>query len=58
MQFKGKWFLYYGQADSTIGVAIADVEVSRSETVKLRHEDVLTGPAHSFISDSGLREQQ
>ena len=26
VQFKGKWFLYYGQADSTLGVATADVQ--------------------------------
>ncbi|KAK3079090.1 hypothetical protein LTS18_005764 [Coniosporium uncinatum] len=26
VQFKGKWFLYYGQADSTLGVAVADVQ--------------------------------
>jgi predicted GH43/DUF377 family glycosyl hydrolase len=27
VQFKGKWFLYYGQADQTIGVAIANVDM-------------------------------
>ncbi|EXJ83408.1 hypothetical protein A1O1_07031 [Capronia coronata CBS 617.96] len=26
VQFRGKWFLYYGQADKTIGVAVADVQ--------------------------------
>jgi len=26
VQFKGKWFLYFGQADSTLGVATADVQ--------------------------------
>ena len=26
VQFRGKWFLYYGQADQTIGVATADVQ--------------------------------
>jgi hypothetical protein len=26
VQFKGKWFLYYGQADQTLGVAVADVQ--------------------------------
>lgn len=26
VQYKGKWFLYYGQADSDLGVAIADVQ--------------------------------
>jgi predicted GH43/DUF377 family glycosyl hydrolase len=26
VQFKGKWFLYYGQADSQLGVATADVQ--------------------------------
>ncbi|GIZ44481.1 hypothetical protein CKM354_000767800 [Cercospora kikuchii] len=26
VQFKGKWFLYFGQADSTLGVAVADVQ--------------------------------
>lgn len=26
VQFQGKWFLYYGQADQTIGVAVADVQ--------------------------------
>ncbi|KIW40561.1 uncharacterized protein PV06_07747 [Exophiala oligosperma] len=26
VQFKGKWFLYYGQADQTVGVAVADVQ--------------------------------
>ena len=26
VQFKGKWFLYYGQADETLGVAVADVQ--------------------------------
>ncbi|EXJ87374.1 hypothetical protein A1O3_04333 [Capronia epimyces CBS 606.96] len=26
VQFHGKWFLYYGQADATIGVAVADVQ--------------------------------
>ncbi|KAJ6093506.1 hypothetical protein N7486_008795 [Penicillium sp. IBT 16267x] len=26
VQFKGKWFLYYGQADSELGVATADVQ--------------------------------
>ena len=25
VQFKGKWFLYFGQADSTLGVATADI---------------------------------
>ncbi|KIH93781.1 hypothetical protein SPBR_04338 [Sporothrix brasiliensis 5110] len=25
VQFKGKWFLYYGQADSELGVATADI---------------------------------
>ncbi|KAL2426774.1 hypothetical protein ABEF95_002779 [Exophiala dermatitidis] len=26
VQFRGKWFLYYGQADQSIGVAVADVQ--------------------------------
>lgn len=26
VQFRGKWFLYYGQADQTLGVAVADVQ--------------------------------
>lgn len=26
VQFKGRWFLYYGQADSQLGVATADVQ--------------------------------
>ncbi|KAK5099072.1 hypothetical protein LTR70_001222 [Exophiala xenobiotica] len=26
VQFKGKWFLYFGQADSTLGVATANVQ--------------------------------
>lgn len=26
VQFKGKWFLYFGQADSTLGVATAEVQ--------------------------------
>lgn len=26
VQFRGKWFLYYGQADRTLGVAVADVQ--------------------------------
>lgn len=26
VQFRGKWFLYYGQGDSELGVAIADVQ--------------------------------
>lgn len=26
VQFKGKWYLYYGQGDSELGVAIADVQ--------------------------------
>lgn len=26
VQFRGKWFLYFGQADSTLGVATADVQ--------------------------------
>jgi hypothetical protein len=26
VQFKGRWFLYYGQADETVGVAVADVQ--------------------------------
>jgi hypothetical protein len=26
VQFKGKWYLYYGQGDSQLGVAIADVQ--------------------------------
>ncbi|KAK4500995.1 hypothetical protein PRZ48_006801 [Zasmidium cellare] len=26
VQFKGNWFLYFGQADSTLGVATADVQ--------------------------------
>ncbi|KIV97391.1 hypothetical protein PV10_01147 [Exophiala mesophila] len=26
VQFRGKWFLYYGQADQTVGVAVAHVE--------------------------------
>ena len=26
VQFKGKWFMYYGQADTTVGVATADVQ--------------------------------
>ncbi|KAK5055370.1 hypothetical protein LTR84_013120 [Exophiala bonariae] len=26
VQFQGKWFLYYGQADQTLGVAVADVQ--------------------------------
>jgi predicted GH43/DUF377 family glycosyl hydrolase len=26
VQFKGKWFLYYGMADSELGVAVADVQ--------------------------------
>ncbi|KAJ9657716.1 hypothetical protein H2198_004131 [Neophaeococcomyces mojaviensis] len=26
VQLKGKWFLYFGQADSTLGVAVADVQ--------------------------------
>ncbi len=26
VQFKGRWFLYYGQADETLGVAVADVQ--------------------------------
>ncbi|KEF56517.1 uncharacterized protein A1O9_06704 [Exophiala aquamarina CBS 119918] len=26
VQFKGQWFLYYGQADQTLGVAVADVQ--------------------------------
>jgi len=26
VQFKGRWFLYYGQADQTVGVAVADVQ--------------------------------
>lgn len=26
VQFKGQWFLYFGQADSTLGVAVADVQ--------------------------------
>ena len=26
VQFKGKWFLYFGQADSSLGVATADVQ--------------------------------
>jgi predicted GH43/DUF377 family glycosyl hydrolase len=26
VQFKGKWFLYFGQADSEVGVATADVQ--------------------------------
>ncbi|GAI07587.1 unnamed protein product, partial [marine sediment metagenome] len=26
VQFKGKWFLYFGMADSRIGVAVADLE--------------------------------
>lgn len=26
VQFRGKWFLYYGQADQTVGVAVADVQ--------------------------------
>lgn len=26
VQFKGKWYLYFGQADSTLGVAVADVQ--------------------------------
>ena len=29
VQFKGKWFLYFGQADSTLGVAVADVQPQR-----------------------------
>lgn len=27
VQYKGKWYLYYGQADSDLGVAIADVQL-------------------------------
>lgn len=30
VQFKGKWFLYFGQADSTLGVATADVQPADS----------------------------
>lgn len=26
VQFKGKWFLYFGQGDSELGVAVADVQ--------------------------------
>ena len=26
VQFKGKWFLYYGTADSMVGVAISEQE--------------------------------
>jgi len=26
VQFRRKWFLYYGQADQTLGVAVADVQ--------------------------------
>jgi hypothetical protein len=26
VQFKGKWWLYFGQADSSLGVATADVQ--------------------------------
>lgn len=26
VQFHGKWLLYYGQADQTVGVAVADVQ--------------------------------
>lgn len=26
VQFKGKWWLYFGQADSSLGVAMADVQ--------------------------------
>ncbi|KAK5239803.1 hypothetical protein LTS06_012668 [Exophiala xenobiotica] len=26
VQFKGRWFLYYGQADETVGIAVADVQ--------------------------------
>jgi len=26
VQLQGKWFLYYGQADQTLGVAVADVQ--------------------------------
>ncbi|KAF2099075.1 Arabinanase/levansucrase/invertase [Rhizodiscina lignyota] len=26
VQYKGKWYLYYGQSDTTLGVAIADVQ--------------------------------
>lgn len=26
VQFKGKWWLYYGQGDSELGVATADVQ--------------------------------
>lgn len=26
VQFKGQWFLYFGQADSTLGVATANVQ--------------------------------
>ena len=25
VQFRGKWFMYFGQADTTVGVAMADV---------------------------------
>lgn len=26
VQFKGKWFVYYGMADSELGVVVADVQ--------------------------------
>ena len=26
VQYKGKWWLYYGQGDSELGVAVADVQ--------------------------------
>lgn len=26
VQFRGQWFLYYGQADETLGVAVAEVQ--------------------------------
>ncbi|ORX33886.1 glycosyl hydrolase [Kockovaella imperatae] len=34
VQFKGKWYLYFGQADSELGVAIADVEPWHKEEDK------------------------
>lgn len=36
VQFQGKWFLYYGQADQTVGVAVAQVQsIGASERTSL-----------------------
>ena len=39
VQFKGQWYLYFGQADSTIGVAMAETNPNRPETLKLVDAD-------------------